>query len=794
MPLGQPVVPAQADPGAVQATPLGAEGAPAESSAPAEQARTSGTGPAHEQEGVGGSAGRADASGAQAAPAQPTDGGPADQAPDTPSSPAENTPAQDPAPQAAPAEPSDAGTQASDAPAPAPAAPAAASQPEQPAAAVLPETPAPAQTVPDQAGADAAEGQTAEARPADAADAHDTDPAGTEPVGAEAVAAQAEEAPVEETGSVPEGAETTEEDEEPGEPAPAYDDASREAVHRVMRERRDVRTGFRSDPVPDEVLIRVLEAAHHAPSVGYSQPWDFVVIRSEETRAGVHELAARQREAYASSLPKARAKQFLGIKTEAILETPVNIVVTVDSTRGGRHTLGRHTQPQMGPYSSALAVENLWLAARAEGLGVGWVSFFDERELSTVLGLPEHLEIVAYLCVGYVDAFPDEPELEQAGWAKQRPLSWVVHEEEYGRRGLPGEDPVRLLDETIRAVRPLDAKALSAAWSRHKVMTKPAGSLGVLEMISAQLAGLARVCPPPVPEPAAVAVFAADHGVHAQGVSPWPQEVTAQMVHNFLAGGAVVNAFARQVGVEVCVVDVGVAAELPVATGLLPRKVRPGTADMTQGPAMSREEVMRAIEVGIETARDLVTAGNRCLLTGDMGIANTTASAALIAVFTGSDVAEVTGRGTGIDDHMHDHKVQVIRAALARHSPDPDDPIGVLAAVGGLEHAALAGFILGAAALRTPVILDGVIAGAAALVAHRIAPDALAACVAGHRSAEPGHAAALAKLGLRPLVELELRLGEGTGAVLALPLVQSAARVMHDVATFDSAGVSGKTG
>lgn len=577
-------------------------------------------------------------------------------------------------------------------------------------------------------------------------------------------------------------------------PAPGYGESDREAVHRVMRERRDVRTGFRSDAVPDEVLIRVLEAAHHAPSVGFSQPWDFVVIRNEETRAGVQRLAARQREAYAASLPKARAKQFLGIKTEAILETPVNIVVTVDSTRGGRHTLGRHTQPQMGPYSSALAVENLWLAARAEGLGVGWVSFFDERELSHALGLPEHLEIVAYLCVGYVDAFPDEPELEQSGWAKQRPLSWVVHEEEYGRRGLPGEDPVRLLDETIRSVRPLDAKALSAAWDRHKVMTKPAGSLGVLEMISAQLAGLSRTCPPPVPEPAAVAVFAADHGVHAQGVSPWPQEVTAQMVHNFLAGGAVVNAFARQIGVEVCVVDVGVAAELPVATGLLPRKVRFGTADMTQGPAMSREEVMRAIEVGIETARDLVTAGNRCLLTGDMGIANTTASAALIAVFTGTDAAEVTGRGTGIDDSTHDRKVQVVRAALAKHAPDPDDPIGVLAAVGGLEHAALAGFIIGAAAMRTPVVLDGVIAGAAALAAHRIAPDALAACIAGHRSAEPGHAAALAKLGLRPLVELELRLGEGTGAVLALPLVQSAARVMHDVATFDSAGVSGKTG
>jgi nicotinate-nucleotide--dimethylbenzimidazole phosphoribosyltransferase len=320
----------------------------------------------------------------------------------------------------------------------------------------------------------------------------------------------------------------------------------------------------------------------------------------------------------------------------------------------------------------------------------------------------------------------------------------------------------------------------------------------MLEIISAQLCGLSRKCPPPIPEPACVAIFAGDHGVHAQGVTPWPQEVTAQMVGNFLAGGAVVNAFAAQVGAEVCVVDVGVAAELPSpvqegrTTGLLPRKVRPGTADMTQGPAMSREEALRAVEVGIETARDLVAAGNKAIITGDMGIANTTASAALIAAFTGADPAAVTGRGTGIDDLMHRHKVSIVAAALDRHRPDPTDPIGVLAAVGGLEHAALAGFLLAAAALRTPVILDGVIAGAAALAAAALHPDAPAAWVAGHRSAEPGHAVALDKLGLRPLVALDLRLGEGTGALLALPLVQAAARALAEVATFDSAGVTEK--
>ncbi|MER0246559.1 nicotinate-nucleotide--dimethylbenzimidazole phosphoribosyltransferase, partial [Streptomyces sp. HSW2009] len=574
--------------------------------------------------------------------------------------------------------------------------------------------------------------------------------------------------------------------------AEGYAEAERAAVHRVMRERRDIRNGFRPDPIPHEVLLRVLEAAHTAPSVGHSQPWDFVVIRSADTRRAMHALAERQRDAYAKSLPKARAKQFKELKIEAILDTPVNIVVTADPTRGGRHTLGRHTQPQMAPYSSALAVENLWLAARAEGLGVGWVSFFDEREMVRALDLPEHLEVVAYLCVGYVDEFPAEPELMQAGWSKRRPLSWVVHEETYGRRALPGEQPHDLLQETLRGIRPLDAKALGEAWERQKRMTKPSGALGMLEIISAQLCGLSRKCPPPIPEPAAVAIFAGDHGVHAQGVTPWPQEVTGQMVANFLGGGAVCNAFANQVGAEVCVVDVGVAAALPSTPGLLPRKVAPGTADFTAGPAMTREEALRAIEVGVETARDLVAAGNKALLTGEMGIANTTASAALISVYTGADPAEITGRGTGINDETLARKVDVVRRAIELHQPDPADPIGVLAALGGLEHAALVGFVLGGASLRTPVILDGVSAGAAALVARAIAPEALAACIAGHRSAEPGHVAALTKLGLRPLVDLDLRLGEGTGALLALPIVQSAARAMHEVATFDAAGVTEK--
>jgi len=362
---------------------------------------------------------------------------------------------------------------------------------------------------------------------------------------------------------------------------------------------------------------------------------------------------------------------------------------------------------------------------------------------------------------------------------------------------LPASDrSLSLLGRTLAAITPADPVAMAAARARQQALTKPLGSLGELEHLSVRLAGLAGRCPPPMPDPAVVAVFAADHGVAARGISVWPQEVTVQMVANYLAGGAGVNVFARQVGARVVVVDVGIAVPVadPPAGGSVPllrRRVRPGTGDITTGPAMTREEALRAVEVGIEVGNDLVDAGYRCLITAEMGIGNTTTSAALIAALTGADPDVVTGRGGGLAAARREHKVAVVRAALERHRPDPGDPVGVLAAVGGLEQAALAGFVLAAAARRVPVILDGVIAGASALAAVALAPDAVVACVPGHRSVEPGHAVAMRHLGFdRPLIDLGLRLGEGTGALLALPVLQTACRVLHEMATFDSAAVS----
>ena len=346
------------------------------------------------------------------------------------------------------------------------------------------------------------------------------------------------------------------------------------------------------------------------------------------------------------------------------------------------------------------------------------------------------------------------------------------------------------VQELADEVSPLDSAAAEEARERQLTLTKPLGSLGRLEDLGVRLAGMAGKCPSPAPESPAVVVCAGDHGVLERGISPWPMEVTAAMVGNFCNGGAAVNAIAKTVGARVSVLDVGVASDLDQHPLLRGGKVRPGTNDLSRGPAMSREEAARAVMAGSGVAEELIESGGVDLLvTGDMGIGNTTPAACLIGAFTGRSPEEVTGRGTGIDDETLDLKVGVVRDALTLHGPDAEDPLGVLAAVGGLEHAAICGVILTGAVYGVPVLLDGVISNSAALAAQAFAPDSTEYMIAGHRSAEPGAQIALESLQLSPLLDLKMRLGEGTGGLLAVPLVQAAARVLGEMATLEDLGV-----
>ena len=348
---------------------------------------------------------------------------------------------------------------------------------------------------------------------------------------------------------------------------------------------------------------------------------------------------------------------------------------------------------------------------------------------------------------------------------------------------------VRPLTKLLEAIGGPQAAAAAEAQAHLDTLTKPRGSLGRLEELAVRLAAIGgRV--PRVSAPV-IFTFAADHGVVAEGVSAYPQSVTAQMVENFLRGGAAVNVLARQAGARVVVADFGVAALLGERPGLVARRFGPGTLNMAVGPAMTREQAAAALEAGAALAGEAIDAGADLLGTGEMGIGNTTAASAITAVITGADPEAVTGRGTGLDATARAHKVAVVRRALEVNRPAADDGLDVLAKVGGFEIAGLAGVILAGAARRVPVALDGFIAGAAALVAVTLAPAARHALLASHRSAEPGHAAALAHLGLVPYLDLELRLGEGTGAALFVHLARAAAAIYGEMATFKSAGVDG---
>ncbi len=360
------------------------------------------------------------------------------------------------------------------------------------------------------------------------------------------------------------------------------------------------------------------------------------------------------------------------------------------------------------------------------------------------------------------------------------------------------------LGDLIEAIRPVDPAVVEAHAAHQLRLTKPPGSLGRLETLAGRLAAIADEDQPPSPSPGAVILCAGDHGVHAEGVSPWPQAVTAQMVTNICHGGAAINAIAASVGLEVVAINVGAATPIEDHDRLVNDPIRPGTANIADGPAMTRSEAAAAIGRGAAIALHRVRAGDRCLITGEMGIANTTPSAAIVAAVTGRAAAEVTGRGTGVDDPTFDHKVTVVARAVARAAdstptrsvsgrsgePPVESGLGLLAELGGLEIGALAGVCLAGAASRVPVIVDGLIALAGALVAERLCPDVTGYLIAGHRSVEPGASVALDHLGLDPLLDLDLRLGEGTGAALAYPLVVAAARTATEMATFDDAAVS----
>ncbi len=588
-----------------------------------------------------------------------------------------------------------------------------------------------------------------------------------------------------------------------------YDEAERETVHRVIAERRDVRR-FRPDAVPDDVLQRVLEAAHRAPSVGLMQPWRLIVIRDIDTRVSVRRLAQRERLRQADGFDE-RTRHFLDQKVEGIVEAPLGVCVCCDHGDPHVEVLGRGTIPATDIYSAACAVENLWLAARAEGLGVGWVSFYRPEDLRALLGIPARVDPIAYLCLGWPDERPVRPGLEAAGWSSRMALDAVVMDERWREDAEPGSGPesgslsavaaeaigvdrgasIAAPEDTVQGDRP-DRAAAIAARDRLDQLVKPGGSLGVLELLIERWAGITGAAPASSMR-AGVLVCAADHGHVSHGTSLFDSEVSAQVAAAAARGETAVGVLARRGGHELLVVDVGLAGQTPA--GVRDAKIAAGSADMTVGPALSVTDLDAALATGAELARELAARDVDCLVLGEIGIGNTATAAALACALTGASPELAVGRGTGVDSAGIERKRATVAAALELHGASHAGGVDqvareALCSVGGLELAALAGAACEAARLRLPVLLDGYAVTAAALAAVGLDPAVGEIIVAGHRSAEPGHDLLLAELGLEPLLDLRLRLGEASGALLALPLIEAAGALQEGMGTFEESGVA----
>ncbi|HEY4812796.1 MAG TPA: 5,6-dimethylbenzimidazole synthase [Solirubrobacteraceae bacterium] len=570
-----------------------------------------------------------------------------------------------------------------------------------------------------------------------------------------------------------------------------YNEAERDVVHRVIAERRDVRR-FRPDPVPDDVLERVLEAAHRAPSVGLMQPWRLIVIHDLTTRVEVRHLAQRERLRQADRFDE-RTRHFLDQKIEGVVEAPLGLCVCCDHGHPNVEVLGRGTIPDTDIYSAACAVENLWLAARAEGLGVGWVSFYRPQDLRALLGIPARVDPIAYLCIGWPDERPVRPGLEAAGWSSRVPLDAVVMAERW--REEPSADErssaaAAVVPATRTRITPPDAGpdrvAAIAARDRLDQLVKPSGSLGALETVIERWAAVTGSPPPPSIH-AGILVCAADHGHVVHGTSLFDAEVSAQVTAAAARGETAVGVLARRGGHELLVADVGLAGATP--PGVRDVKIAEGSGDMTCGPALTAAQLDAALDAGAMLARELAEGEIDCLVLGEIGIGNTATTAALACVLAGATTHLAVGRGAGVDAAGLERKRETVAAALELHGAALDARMA-LRCVGGLELAALAGAATEAVRLRLPVLLDGYAVTAAALAAVQLDAKVGEVLLAGHRSAEPGHALLLSELGLEPLLDLRLRLGEASGALLALALIEGAGALHAQMGTFEESRVA----
>jgi nicotinate-nucleotide--dimethylbenzimidazole phosphoribosyltransferase len=528
------------------------------------------------------------------------------------------------------------------------------------------------------------------------------------------------------------------------------------AIGEVLAARRDVRR-FRPDPLPSALVHQVLIAGHQAPSVGHSQPWRFIVVGEQATRDRAALLADRERLRQADQLTADRRTRLLDLKLDGIREAPVGIVVACDRRAPAAGVLGRASYADADMWSCACAVQNMWLAARAIGLGMGWVTLFQPADLAELLELPDGVATLGWLCLGWPDERPPEPGLERQGWSHRLPLADVVIAERWPGGSGPDRPPSYLAGPDPRAV-------VAGRDAGDDLLAVP-GSLGVLDAAVSRVLALR----PTPPEGGTLVLVAADHPVARLGVSAYPASVTADVLEAARRGVSLGGAMARQAGLAVSAVRA--------------QPVGP-VGDLLSADAMTVAAAEALFEHGRALGERVAADGLVCL--GEVGIGNTTVAAALSCVLLGLDPDAVVGLGAGADAAMLARKCEVVagavRRARAAYGDDLDNPWQLLAALGGPDIALLAGLSIGAARRRVPVVLDGLVTSIAAVIAVRLEPAVHSALVAGQQSRERAHAAVLTELGLEPLLQLRLRAGEGIGACLAAQLLLTALRARQTAA------------
>lgn len=550
----------------------------------------------------------------------------------------------------------------------------------------------------------------------------------------------------------------------------------------ILKSRRDTRH-FTSDAVPDAVIEKALQAGHWAPSVGLTEATRYYLVKSAEVKKSIKELFLEYDKKAAKSTDDAsQKKQYQNLKLEAIEEAPLGLVICYDRSVLNHFTIGTIGSNEAIKFSAVCAVQNIWLSLTEQGYSMGWVSILNYYEFKKILGLPKHMEPLGYFCVGKpATNYDNQPMLQQLHWKQKSDAPCVS---EITQLHSATTNPIQ--EHTIHSV----ASDSFLKGLQHKIdqKTKPTGSLGILEKIAMQIGTVFQTLEPKIKKPHIV-VFAADHGIAQHGVSAYPQDVTRQMLTNFLDGGAAINVFCKQNAISLSVVDAGVNYDFPSNTKMISAKIDKGTHSFLNGPAMTEMQMELCFIKGSEIVAGIAKQGSNCIGFGEMGIGNTATASVLMSVLCNFSIEDCVGRGTGVDDEKLQFKIDILRKAIANYDGEKDLE-SYLTYFGGFEILQMAGGMLEAYRQNRIVLVDGFICSVAFLIAFKKNPDILNNAVFSHQSAEKAHKKLLDYIGVSAVLQLDLRLGEGTGCALVFPIIESAVAFLNDMASFESAGIS----